>query len=166
MLNEFIDALQGALQGATRDLIKELETQGHRNTGDLAQSFNVDIKLVGKTVVGEVSGNFYLDYVNRRTHHQRITGGQLTGLTKYFTDKGLSGKELQNAVWGTARKQVEEGSPTRASYRFSGNGLRTGAIERTFGSIENNLSTELGRALSATITAEFTPVLNRELKTV
>lgn len=166
MLNEFIDALQGALQGATRDLIKELEVQGHRNTGSLSQSFTVDIRLVGKTVVGEVKGNFYLDYVNRRTHHQRITGGQITGLTKYFTDKGLSGKELQSAVWGTARKQVEEGSPTRASYRFSSNGLRTGAIERTFGTVESNLANELGRALSATISAEFTPSLNRELKTV
>ena len=166
LLPDFIEALQVALAGATADLIRELETQGHRNTGQLAASMVVDVRTEGTAVVGEVSAAGYLEYVNRRTRHQYISRAQIAGLTEYFQQRGLSGKDLQGAVWGTARKQVEIGSPLPGSYRYSQNGKRTGAIQAAFATFDQRLGDELGQALTQSINNDFTKVLNIHLQSI
>lgn len=166
LADDFIAALEGALVGSTRLLIQELAAQGHKNTGKLADSMTVDVKIEGRSIVGEVSSAYYLEYVNRRTKHSRITKAQIEGLTKYFTERGLSGTDLQNAVWGTARKQVETGSPTAGSYRFSSNGRRTGAIQAAFDSVPEIIARELSETIQMHISRSYLPAINGEIKRV
>lgn len=155
---DFMDDLENLLQQGVQDLITELNAQGHENTGQLARSMKVEIKTEGQTIVGEISAENYLEYVNRRTKHSFISRAQIAGLTAYFQSKGLSGKDLQGAVWGTARKQVEIGSPLPGSFRFSNNGRRTAAIEMVFGNFAQSVEQQLGGQLEQKINEDFTRI--------
>lgn len=155
---DFMDDLENLLQQGVQDLITELNAQGHDNTGQLARSMKVEIKTEGQLIVGEISAENYLEYVNRRTKHSFISRAQIAGLTSYFQSKGLSGKDLQGAVWGTARKQVEIGSPLPGSFRFSNNGRRTAAIEMVFGNFAQTVEQRLGGQLEQKINEDFTRI--------
>lgn len=158
---DFMDDLENLLQQGVQDLITELNAQGHENTGQLARSMKVQIKTEGQTIVGEISAENYLEYVNRRTKHSFISRAQIAGLTSYFQSKGLSGKDLQGAVWGTARKQVEIGSPLPGSFRFSNNGRRTAAIEMVFGNFAQSVEQQLGGQLEQKINEDFTRIFKK-----
>lgn len=160
LLPDFIDALQAALKDYADQLRRELQAQGHKNTGNLDTSITVGVRIEGTKVIGEISGNDYLEYINRRTKHQFISRAQIAGLTEYFQQRGLSGKELQGAVWGTARKQVEIGSPLPGSYRYSQNGKRTGAIEAVFSDFEQIVGNQLGETLRQSIAQEYIRAIN------
>mgnify|MGYP000499959706 CR=1 FL=1 len=163
---DLIKALNTALNDAAVDLLIELEAQGHRNTGALEASIKVDVKLEGRKIVGEVSGLDYLDYINRRTRHTRVAGAQVKGLFEWWKAKGLSDKEARSAAFATAVNQVKYGSPTPAAFRYTTNGKRTAAVEAAFGNVANDIGQQLAAAANATISANFTPSLNRELKRI
>lgn len=165
LTTDFLDALEGALYGSVRMLQEELRAQGHYNTGNLNESMEVKISLQSGAIVGEVSAPRYLDYVNRRTKHSKITGAQIAGLTKYFEDRGLSGRELEGAVWGTARKQVQGGSPTPGSFRFTTNGRRTGAIDMVFKDVSAIIAEQLTESIQMHISRAYIPAINEAIKT-
>jgi hypothetical protein len=164
LASDYIEALDAALQKATRSLIQELEAQGHRNTGRLAASFVVDIRIEGAKIVGEVSGLDYLDYVNRKTTHTRVAGAQVAGLYQWWKSKGLDDKQARSAAFAVAVNQVKYGSPTPGAFRFSNNGKRTGAVEAAFSNVLTDIGNVLSAAVATSISANFTPQLNREIK--
>ncbi len=165
LTTNFLKALEGALLESAEMLKKELIAQGHYNTGKLNESMQVKLSLQGGTIVGEVSAPRYLDYVNRRTKHSGISRAQITGLTKYFEDRGLTGSDLQGAVWGTARKQVEGGSPTPGSFRFTTNGRRTSAIDIVFKEVPAVIAQQLTESIELHFSRAYIPGINETIKT-
>lgn len=127
-----------------RDLLaKELAEQGHRNTGALERSLSYEVKRNSDKVVGTMTANMYAIFLEFGVPASRIpyTPGSgakrskyIAGLIQYFTTKGLSDSEAKSAAFATARAHKREGMPTRASYRFSSNGRRTGFIRNTLSS--------------------------------
>lgn len=119
---------------------KELEAQGHVNTGKLLNSIEFEINLTATAVVGIMYHEEYGQQIETGVPAQNIkyspgsgaaSSKYITGLIKYFRSKGLSFKAAKRASFATANKHKQEGMPTRKSFRFSSNGRRTGYITHT-----------------------------------
>ncbi len=115
---------------------KELESQGHVNTGKLRDSIRREVERFPNLIQLTV---FMADYgfaidggikpSNIPYSENRGNGGRsayIEGLKDYFISKGLQEKEALGAAFGTANKHKLEGMPTKASFRFSSNGKRKG----------------------------------------
>lgn len=107
---------------------KELEDQGHVLTGAL-QKMEIDTKIKLSSVVSEILMEEYFDRINDGRPSGTYT--DVRKLTTYFQRRGLQGNEAPRAAFATSRKHYLEGMPTRASYRFSRNGRRTGFIDQS-----------------------------------
>lgn len=139
LLPRLTDILRDISEMLRQMLIKELEEQGKRNTGELADSIRYEIQATSKAVVSYfyakdywkqqeegvpasefedmLSSNAFLEYVQK--------------LAKYFESMGYGTSEAYRFGINTANKHTEEGMPTEASRRFSTNGRRTGFVSYT-----------------------------------
>jgi len=105
-------------------LRNELEEQGHNDTGNLIKSIDYSINRSGNSYTIEVSAIGYAKYLETG-----IAAGNwvnVYALAEWVERKGIATgeKEIKSAAFAIRRKIYNEGSPTRGSYRFSGNGRR------------------------------------------
>ena len=126
----------------------ELEAQGHKLSGKLIESVTFTIEQQGTSYVANMYMEGYGLILETGVPANRIPFGRKTGakiskyiqaLIGYFQKRGFGG-ESKSMAFRTARAQKREGMPTRASYRFSRNGRRTGAIRETLGSAQNRIT--------------------------
>ena len=139
------------------ELVKELKSQGHNNTGSLVSSIELVSKSIADDVVGEIYMNDYWEPLNtgvraNRIPYQRGSGKKsskyIDGLIRYFQSKGLALNEAKNAAFATANKHKQEGMPTSASYRFSQNNKRIGfmdVVDKEYGYITQYIELEYQR---------------------
>lgn len=113
------------------ELQKELEQQGHRDTGKLIDSINYEILSDSKAVYITFSYLYYGDIVNDGVKPNKIPFGNSTNATtsKYIEAlknwaKRKGFKKPLSAAFAIANKHKKEGMPTKGSYAFSSNGRR------------------------------------------
>lgn len=125
-----------------RVLQEEYALQGHTLTGKLAQSISINAKENATGAVLEVLMLEYGVYLSRGVPASKIpyspgsgarSSKYIAGLTAYAQQRFSVGqKEATRIAFAIARKHKEDGMPTKASFAFSRNGRRTGAIEMAF----------------------------------
>jgi len=127
-----------------REIIKELEGQGHKASGALIRSLEIKIVQTTKGLEGQVWLNDYSRYLNTGVPAARIPfsgrrsgGGNrkskfITALIRWagFVKRGLSFKGRKSFAFAVAHKLKKEGMPTRGSFAFSKNGRRKGWEEQ------------------------------------
>ena len=141
------EASERLLSYAVRAVRKELSDQGHTLTGSLSRSVATDIQSGEEQITGRISMNEYFAYLERRLPANRVPYRRGSGakrskvveaLERYWKLRGLAPKEARSATFATLNKWKQEGRPTRASFRFSKNGRRTGFLEATIDEINAN----------------------------
>lgn len=125
---------------------KELILQGHKNTGSLENSFEIELKETAQNLILEIYSEKYGVYLSEGISASRIpfsrgSGGSgdasgvsqyIEGLRTWVAEKlGLSGYEALKTAFAIANVQKREGMPTRASFANSQNGERLKWIDRT-----------------------------------
>ena len=114
------------------ELKKELEAQGHRDTGSLIDSINYEILIDSQEVNIVFSYLFYGDIVNDGVPAANIpftppsgrggTSKYIEALKNWASRRGF--KKPLSAAFAIAAKHKKEGMPTKNSYKFSSNGRR------------------------------------------
>lgn len=138
------EALEAAganlLEFSVKVLHKELRDQGHVLTGSLLRTTSAVLRRTRGGYSGEVRMNDYFAYLERRLPPERVPYSPGSGarrskvvdaLIRYWRLRGLPPDEAKSASFATLNKWKREGRPTRASFRFSKNGRRTGFLERS-----------------------------------
>ena len=132
-------------------LRRQYSLQGHRLTGKLNSSIEAVVSL---TVTGARISVLMEEYgiiLNNKVPASRIpynpgvrTGAgrsqYIEGLKRFASLRfGLSGREALSAAFAIARKQANEGMPTKGSFRFSRTGKRTGSINEALQDTEKEI---------------------------
>jgi len=135
--------------------VKELMEQDHNATGDLIKSIKYEVK---KSSDGWAILFTALDYglfVETGTKPHKIP---IAVLMEWIINKGIASgeKDVKNAAFAIQRKIMQEGTPTKGSYKFSKNGRRTEWITYT---VEKN-TVKIGEELLLLFGAEITSKLN------
>jgi hypothetical protein len=125
-----------------RVLREEYEMQGHKLTGNLSQSISTEAEATATGAVLRVLMLEYGVYLSTGVSASRIpyspgsgarSSKYITGLTEFAKKRfGVGQKEAVGIAFAIARKHKQEGMPTKASFAFSRNGRRTGAIDAAF----------------------------------
>lgn len=132
-------------------LARELVSQGHRGAGRLIESMRGVITTIPNGMEITIFAADYSKFVDSGVSANRIPFRGRTGrggvskyiqaLIAYFRLKGSP--DPKAAAFATANTHRKEGMPTKASFRFSRTGERTGFIEETLekhgGSIDDQL---------------------------
>ena len=136
-----------------RVLGDEYEQQGHKLSGNLRSSLGTNIRADAVSAVVEVLMLEYGRYISDGVPASRIpyspnsgakTSKYITGLTEFAKQRFAVGqKEATRIAFAIARKQKEQGMPTKGSFRYSKNGRRTGAIEAAFADAVPEMQTAL-----------------------
>lgn len=123
------------------ELKKELQNQGHKLTGKLIESIRFEVEEMHNAVEGVMFFEDYYVYMEYGTKPDRIpyggrggtgrTSKYIEALIKYWKLRGKSDKVAKSAAFATAKKQKQEGMPTKNSFSFSKNNRRTGFVEHT-----------------------------------
>lgn len=132
-------ALAAVMERLKQALSDEFEAQGHRLTGSFERALKYEIRPAsGGGYTARMIGPEYGIFLEFGVRAARIPysgrsgrGGRsayIQGLIQYFERRGLPEREAQRAAFATAAVHRREGMPTRASYRFSRTGQRTGFI--------------------------------------
>ena len=142
-----------------KDFRNQVAAQGHKLTGNLSKSITYQIERIG----GDYAIVFYIEeyglILDKGVKASRIPfGGKSNGAAK--TSKYIQGLEryarlryLVSAKEATriafaianAHKYGGNGMPTKASFRFSKTGKRTGFIDTTLKNIDKPIRQILGR---------------------
>lgn len=168
------DRVQTIIDSRTNVFIKEVQKelldQGHVNTGKLRDSIRKEVErfpgLIRVTV-------FMLEYgfaIDKGIKPDRIpysgfsgsggTSDYIQGLQDYFITKGLSTDNALSAAFATANKHKQEGMPTKASFRFSNNGKRTGFFSDPLQKLRRELEV-LNSEIASQITLSVREVFKR-----
>jgi hypothetical protein len=125
-----------------RVLREEYEMQGHKLTGNLSQSISTEAEATATGAVLRVLMLEYGVYLSTGVSASRIpyspgsgarSSKYIAGLTEFAKKRfGVGQKEAVGIAFAIARKHKQEGMPTKASFAFSRNGRRTGAIDAAF----------------------------------
>lgn len=147
----------------------ELEQQGHRLTGSLEKSLQYTIKPVGdgySAVMYSADYGIYLEFGVRsaRIPYSGRTGRggkskYIEGLTVYFQRRGLPQREAQRAAFATAAVHKREGMPTRASFRFSRTGERTGYVRNVLTSNLDEIAGIIAQKAAGQITINLADII-------
>lgn len=146
----------------------ELRNQGHRLTGKLERSMRTEVNVKGNKILAILYLEEYyifLEYEMRpgRTPYRRGSGAGsskvVQELIKAFTRYGAS--DPKAAAFATLNKWAKEGRPTRASYRFSRNGRRTGFLSFTIKQFEKGLPERLGAIFAKEAENHFVAMVRR-----
>lgn len=143
-------------------LRREAAAQGHKLSGKLAESIEFEVSPDGGNVIGRMFAEDYSSYLEFGVRADRIpfsvktgAGGTslyIQGLISFWELRGLSGREAISAAFATAHVHAREGMPSRASYRYSSTGERTGfirtVIDRNADDIEAIIEDKYGARLA------------------
>lgn len=148
-------------------LKRQFILQGHRLTGKLNSSIESIVKLTSTGANIQIVLESYGIIVNNGVPASRIPytpGAGRGGTSKYIQGLesfarlrfGLSGKAALSAAFAIARKQSQQGMPTRGSFRFSKTGKRTGAIEAALEDVDAEIVKLTEQFLEEIIIETFT----------
>lgn len=135
-MREIIERFKAAVDKVVEAGKSELRAQGHRATGRLEKSFEVELdagdldRLIARIYVedygvimdkGVTAGRIPFSQPGRARVSQYIEG-----LMRWarVVKPGLGEKERRGFVFAVAQTHKREGMPTRGSYSFSNNGRR------------------------------------------
>lgn len=151
-----------------RVLEEEYEQQGHRLTGNLAKSLETNITSTAVSATVQVLMLEYGRYISDGVPASRIpyspnsgakTSRYIQGLTDFAQKRfNVGQKEATRIAFAIARKQKQEGMPTRSSFKYSKNGRRTGAIEAAFDQALPEMQTALAPVISDAVFQLIKPV--------
>ena len=118
---------------------KELRDQGHRNTGNLENSFASEVRIEGGEVRLIGTSALYSRFLNDGVPASSISFKQFPFYVEYFLSKGFDEKKAKAFAAASIRKSMSgDGMPTKTSVRFSKNGRRRdfiGAVEDEAGDL-------------------------------
>jgi hypothetical protein len=105
-------------------LVKVLDEQGHRATGQLQDTMKYSVTESGGGFDITITGKDYAKFVD-----QGINKGKWVNpyaLAEWVEQKGIATgeKEIKSAAFAIRRKIYDEGSPTRGSLQYSKSGKR------------------------------------------
>lgn len=153
-----------------KELRKELKQQGHVNTGALRDSIVYEVKYTDRGFTATMYAADYAIIVDLGVKANRIpysgrsgNGGTslyIQGLVSFFQRKGLGEKEALGAAFATAKVHSRDGMPSRASFRFSRNGRRTGFVTEVI----NGKTEKLGALIREGIATQLAVEFGREFK--
>jgi len=165
-----VETLESVLKLIQDELRAELAAQGHRLTGALENSLQYKIEVKSTVAIGRIYSEDYGIFVELGVSPERIPfgkgkgGGKKTsyyiqGLIAFWEKRGLSGREAISAAFATAHVHAREGMPSRASYRFSSTGQRTGFVkavtERNLDRIGDIIAEKYGATIELEIAKQF-----------
>lgn len=134
------EEIRETLMVFVREIRNEIEQQGHVLTGKLLKSVRFDLqpneygyrgKIYWESYGSKLETGLKPFQVPSVFTRSRSPSEYLLGLIEFWQKRGLSGRSATKAAIATQRKHKREGMPTRASYRYSKNGARTGMVKRT-----------------------------------
>lgn len=162
-------ALTAAMERLKTALQERLQEQGHRLTGSLEKSLRYEVKPAQDGYTAVMTSAEYGIYVEFGVRAARIPYGGRTGrggkskyiegLIRYFQLRGLPQREAQRAAFATANVHRREGMPTRASYRFSRNGERTGFVRSVLTENLDEIAGIIAERAGAQITINLADVI-------
>jgi hypothetical protein len=168
-IHEAMQTAFGDLRDALRD---ELEKQGHRLTGKLAESIVFEIRVDGDKVVGVFLGESYGLVLETGVSASRIPYGGKTGkggtskyiqgLVRFFELKGLGQKQALRAAFAVATRAKREGMPSRGSFKFTRNGRRKNWITHTLNTKLPAVGAAIALAVGLDIRLEVSEALRLE----
>ena len=148
-------------------LKRQFILQGHRLTGKLNSSIESIVKLTSTGANIQIVLESYGIIINNGVPKSRIpyTPGEARGKTSKYIQGlekfaqlrfGLSGKAALSAAFAIARKQKQQGMPTKGSFRYSKTGKRTGAIEAALEDVDAKIVKLTEQFLEEIIIETFT----------
>lgn len=151
-----IRAVTEAANFVAEQIKREIEDQGHKATGELINSVEVDISVQGDKIVGVVRLNDYAKYLNEKQQPHYPPFSVIYDWAKVVR-RDLNDKEQRSFAWAVVNKIGKEGMPTSGALRFSNNGRRTEwakyAIADNLNEIRNKL--RLNEVFRETIIEQF-----------
>ncbi len=140
-----------------KEWINEIKQQGHSLTGSLEKSLEVKELISLKAIILNFFANNYGNILDKGTKANRIpyTEGSGRKTSKYieglkdFAKKRfmLDDKSALNAAFAIAKKQKQEGMPTKNSFKFSKNGRRKQLIDFTLSNSEKQINKIIENAI-------------------
>jgi len=168
-IKRVLETVMKDLQGQLR---KEVRGQGHVLSGNLVDSITYEVKTTPEGYTAVMYAADYGIVVNMGVSAQHIpysgrrgrggTSLYIQGLISYFERRGLPSREAKGAAFATAAVHKRQGMPTRASFRFSRNGRRTGFVETVIGNNTEKLRAVLAAKIGLLLTVEFGKEFNFE----
>ena len=152
-------AVTRAIEIAQRGVKKELSDQGHRLTGGLIEGIDIEVAEQGDTVTGKLVGPDFAVYVDAGVRPERVRY-PVRIMIEYFQKRGLPVKDATRAAWATRRIHQIEGIPTKASFRFSKNGRRTGFIKAGIEAVISEMRAIFAETIGDDIELEVTQIFN------
>ena len=151
LIDDMILTLTAAMDIAIEQTQKELTAQGHVLTGRLRDNITQEIEIIGSSIMVHMLLEDYFEPIEKGVAASNIpfgSGGGTTsdyiqGLIRSFEQRGLTSKDAKRAAFATANKHRMEGMPTRASFRFSRNGRRTGFLTQAFKDADDKINAVL-----------------------
>lgn len=148
-------------------LRRQFILQGHRLTGKLNSSIESIVKLTATGANIQIVLESYGIIINNGVPRSRIpytpgegrgrTSKYIQGLEKFAQLRfGLSGKAALSAAFAIAKKQAQQGMPTKGSFRYSRTGKRTGAIEAALMDVDKEIERLTEKFLEEIIIETFT----------
>lgn len=173
--NQFRRELQLVAAYIVASFKQELIAQGHKNTGKLNESFEIEIKDAAEEIILEIYSEHYGQALETGTASTRTpfngnripktgTGAKseyISELRKWVESRfGLQGYESLKATFAIAHTQKKEGMPTRNSFSKSPNGERKNWITRTINRETSEIDHLVDTAADNYINAIFTQILD------
>lgn len=153
-----INAVTKTIKVAQSGVKSELRDQGHRLTGGLIEGIEVVVSEDGNSATGKLVGPDYAVYVDAGVAPGRVRY-PVRIMIEYFRKRGLPVKEATRAAWATRAIHKREGIPTKASFRFSKNGRRTGfvkaGVEAKLPEMQRIFAEEMGESIEIEVTQIF-----------
>ena len=164
-----ISGLRAAMERLQTDLRGELKAQGHNLTGRLSDSIEYEIEVEGDVVRAVMECEDYglaIEFGVPAANIPYTPGGggggtskYIQGLIRFWSLRGVTGREGVRAAFATAAKHKREGMPTRSSHAFSTTGARTGfaatVLERDLELIGRILEEKTGYSLEIQLAPEL-----------
>lgn len=127
-----------------RLIIDEWTEQGHVASGESIKQIELKLRQSASDFIGEI---LVPEHMNELDEPQQAPAVGSSGYRQHIEDlfewskkpkvlPSLSERARRRFASNVARKQAEEGIPTRGSFRFSKNGRRTGWSKIVAGQIE------------------------------
>lgn len=164
-----VSGLEAAMKRLQTDLRAELKAQGHVLTGRLSESLEYEIEVQGNAIIATMECEDYglsMEFGVPAKNIPYTPGGggggtskYIQGLIRFWSLRGVTGREGVRAAFATAAKHKREGMPTRSSHAFSTTGARTGfastVLERDLELIGRILEEKTGYSLEIQLAPEL-----------
>lgn len=141
-----------------KDIQKEWRIQGHFLTGFLERNSENRTEASNGDVILEAYAPAYAEELEHGVPASEIEINDTTlrEMTEYVMKRmGYGGIKAQQVAYFILRKQQKEGKPTENSKQYSQTGIRTEAIDLTFGKNEDAYFNVMDEAISEEIDKVF-----------